>query len=85
MVDRVVALTANWPAARGVSLTRRMMVKAAGRRRMKHGVFRSVVDLQAGINRFIADHNTRPTPSSSERGPHRIIALVRPYRLDTIH
>jgi len=27
------------------------------RRRLKHGVFRSVVDLQAAINRFIAEHN----------------------------
>lgn len=28
------------------------------RRRLKHGVFHSVVDLQAAINRFIAEHNT---------------------------
>ncbi len=27
------------------------------RRRLKHGVFHSVVDLQATINRFIAEHN----------------------------
>jgi len=27
------------------------------RRRLKHGVFHSVVDLQAAINRFIAEHN----------------------------
>ena len=27
------------------------------RRRLKHGVFHSVVDLQASINRFIAEHN----------------------------
>ena len=27
------------------------------RRRLRHGVFRSVVDLQAAINRFIAEHN----------------------------
>jgi hypothetical protein len=26
------------------------------RRRLKHGVFYSVVDLQAAINRFIAEH-----------------------------
>ena len=32
------------------------------RRRLKRGVFRSVVDLQAAINRFIADHNTDPKP-----------------------
>jgi transposase len=28
------------------------------RRRLKYGVFHSVVDLQAAINRFIAEHNT---------------------------
>jgi len=28
------------------------------RRRLKHGVFHSVVDLQTAINRFIAEHNT---------------------------
>ena len=27
------------------------------RRRLKHGVFHSVVDLQAAINRFIIEHN----------------------------
>jgi len=27
------------------------------RRRLKHGVFRSVVDLQGAINRFVAEHN----------------------------
>jgi transposase len=27
------------------------------RRRLQRGVFRSIVDLQAAINRFIADHN----------------------------
>jgi transposase len=27
------------------------------RRRLKHGVFHSVADLQAAINRFIAEHN----------------------------
>ena len=30
------------------------------RRRLKHGVFHSVVDLQAAINRFVAEHNRQP-------------------------
>ena len=30
---------------------------ASTRRRLKYGVFHSVVDLQAAINRFIAEHN----------------------------
>ena len=40
------------------------------RRRLKHGVFHSIVDLQAAINCFIAEHNAQP-PSSGERTPTR--------------
>jgi hypothetical protein len=29
-------------------------------RRLKRGVFVSVVDLQAAINRLVAEHNTKP-------------------------
>ncbi|SEB04111.1 DDE superfamily endonuclease [Rubrimonas cliftonensis] len=32
------------------------------RRRLRNGVFRSVVDLQAAINRFLAEHNQSPKP-----------------------
>src|SRR6202022_3327336 len=32
------------------------------RRRLKRGVFRSVVDLQVAINRFVADTNANPKP-----------------------
>ena len=32
------------------------------RRRLRRGVFRSIVDLQAAINRFIEDHNAEPKP-----------------------
>ena len=45
------------------------------RRRLKHGVFHSVVDLQAAINRFIAEHNeveARPFVWRAE--PEAIIA-----------
>ena len=35
---------------------------ALTRRRLRRGVFRSVVDLQAAINRYIAEHNDDPTP-----------------------
>jgi transposase len=39
------------------------------RRRLKHGVFRSVVDLQAAINRFVAEHNEGgPWPNRSSGG-----------------
>ena len=33
------------------------------RRRLKRGVFRSVVDLQAAINHFVAETNADPNPS----------------------
>jgi len=32
------------------------------RRRLKNGVFRSVVDLQTAINRFVDEHNNNPRP-----------------------
>jgi hypothetical protein len=34
------------------------------RRRLKRGVFRSVPDLQAAINRFLAETNDTSSPSS---------------------
>jgi transposase len=47
------------------------------RRRLQRGVFRSIVDLQAAINRFIADHNAEPKPFVWTADPDRIIAKVR--------
>jgi hypothetical protein len=32
------------------------------KRRLKGGVFKSGVDLQAAINRFVAEHNQQPKP-----------------------
>ena len=34
------------------------------RRRLQRGVFRSLVELQAAINRYLAEHNRDPSPSS---------------------
>ena len=34
------------------------------KRRLKRGVFKGVVDLQAAINRFVADHTSSQSPSS---------------------
>jgi transposase len=39
---------------------------AMTRRRLRRGVFRSLVDLQAAIKRYLAEHNAAPNPS---RGP----------------
>jgi len=45
------------------------------RRRLQHGVFHSLVDLQAAINRFIQEHNaTEARPSRWTVDPDRIIA-----------
>ncbi len=44
------------------------------RRRLKHGVFRSIVDLQAAINRFLEEHNQSPKPFVWRADPDKIIA-----------
>ncbi len=44
------------------------------RRRLKHGVFCCVVELQAAINRFVEEHNERPKPFVWRANPDAIIA-----------
>jgi transposase len=44
------------------------------RRRLKHGIFCSIVELQAAINRFIAEHNQTPRPFVWRADPDAIIA-----------
>lgn len=46
-------------------------------RRLKRGVFRSIVDLQAAINRFLAETNDNPRPFTWTADPDKIIAAVR--------
>jgi hypothetical protein len=46
------------------------------KRRLKRGVFRSVVDLQAAINRFLDDHNRQSRPFACTADPDKIIAAV---------
>jgi transposase len=57
------------------------------RRRLKRGVFRSVVDLQAAINRFVNETNQTPKPFKWTADPDKIIAAVRRGHqlLDSIH
>jgi transposase len=57
------------------------------RQRLKRGVFHSVVDLQAAINRYVAETNTRPKPFTWTADPDQIIASVRRghQALDSIH
>jgi ribosomal protein S18 acetylase RimI-like enzyme len=46
-------------------------------RRLKRGVFRSVVDLQAAISRFLAETNQMPKPFTWTASPDKIIAAVK--------
>ncbi|MEI7933142.1 MAG: IS630 family transposase [Alphaproteobacteria bacterium] len=57
------------------------------RRRLKRGVFRSVVDLQAAINRFVEETNQMPRPFTWTADPDKIIAAVKRGHqvLDSIH
>jgi transposase len=57
------------------------------RRRLKRGVFHSLVDLQAAINRYLAEHHHSPKPFTWTANPDRIIAAAsRGYQvLDSIH
>jgi transposase len=57
------------------------------KRRLKRGVFRSVTDLQAAINRFLAEHNQEPKPFVWTKDPDEIIAAVKRghQTLDSIH
>jgi transposase len=57
------------------------------KRRLKRGVFKSVVDLQAAINRFLDETNNDPKPFTWTADPDKIIAAVRRGHqvLDSIH
>jgi len=47
------------------------------KRRLKRGVFHSVVSLQEAINRFVAEANNAPKPFRWTKDPDNIIAAVR--------
>lgn len=57
------------------------------KRRLRRGVFRSLVDLQAAINRFVAEHNRKPKPFVWAADPDKIIAAAKRghQTLDSIH
>ena len=50
---------------------------ALTRRRLRRGDFTSIVDLQAAIGRYIAEHNSRPRPFVWTRSAKAILARVR--------
>ena len=47
------------------------------KRRLKRGVLRSLVDLQAAIKRFLAETNENPEPFIWRANPDKIIAAVK--------
>ena len=49
-------------------------------RRLRRGVFRSIMDLQAAIKRFIAEVNQKPMPFVWTAAPERVIAAVNRAR-----
>ena len=57
------------------------------RQRLKRGVFTSIVELQATINRFIADANGKPKPFVWTKSSDTILAAVQRGRqaLEAIH
>ncbi len=57
------------------------------RRRLRRGVFRSVVDLQAAINRFVEETNNDPKPFVWTADPNRVLAAVTRGKqtLESIH
>ena len=57
------------------------------RRRLQHGVFHSLVDLQAAINRYLAEHNQAPKPFLWTAAPEAILAKVKRghQTLETVH
>jgi hypothetical protein len=57
------------------------------RRRLQRGVFHSLVDLQAAINRYLAEHNQVPRPFAWTAEPEAILAKVKRghQMLETLH
>ena len=57
------------------------------RQRLQRGVFRSVADLKAAINRFVAETNNDPKPFFWTADPKRVLAAVNRGKqaLESIH
>ena len=46
------------------------------RQRIRRGVFRSIVDLQAAINAYLAEHNANSKPFVWTQSPEAILAKL---------
>jgi transposase len=51
---------------------------AITRRRLRRGVFHSLVDLQAAIHRYLAEHNAAPKPFVWTAAPEQIMPKLKP-------
>jgi hypothetical protein len=51
---------------------------AMTRRRLRRGAFHSLVDLQAAINRYLAEHNANPKPFVWTATTEQIMAKLEP-------
>jgi len=60
---------------------------ALTRRRLKRGVFCSLVDLQAAINRYVAEHKKHPKPFVWTADPERVLAAINRSKqvLESLH
>ena len=60
--------------------------RGPGRRKVR-GIFRSVADLEAAINRFVAETNDDPKPFVWTADPKRVLAAVKRGKqaLESIH
>ncbi len=69
------------------SSERLRLERVVGKRTLKRGGFHALVDLQAAINRFVAETTENPKPFCWTADPDTIIAAVkRGYQaLDSIH
>jgi hypothetical protein len=65
----------------------RRLLRQLTRRRLKRGVFRSVVDLQFAISRFVAETNADPKPFVWTADPKRVLAAVKRGKqtLESLH
>ena len=57
---------------------------ALTRRRIRRGTFQSVVELEAAINRYIAEHNDDPKPSIWTKSAQTILAKTTPTPVPSV-
>jgi hypothetical protein len=88
-LSRFACLVARQPgdaSASWLNAVEGFFAKLTGRR-LKRGVFRSVDDLKAAIDRFIAETNSDPKPFVWTANPKRVLAAVKRGKqaLESVH